>query len=581
MDKSEKDEIQNLIDFGDEPEKPSETPFAADPEPEENIEETKKIVLNADDGGKKPRSEDTEQAGALNPDTAEDARNGLSDSMEETQVIKPLKDAGEEPDAESGIDSANEPDEADGAEESGVRLTGKDIEYEYDGVYSEDDETEKRPLPKALKIIKWGVIAAAVITAIVMFIITDTGFIGAYKRNFNRNFHKLFNIPEKPAITQTNTSADETAADPDPGSESEGNQADSAADNTSSEGIIEESVYTDAQNDEQRSEFVNMEIKSSVIIPYELASESDYGVWKDGVICASTNYLCYINDKGETEWECTTSVIDPILDTAGNYILIAQEGGTKLCLYEGGKLIYDTDCEDTILAADLSESGDCVLVTNKDLYKGAIAAYNKSGNLIFAHASGSGSIIDASISPTSRNIAAALLDTEDTVRSTVEIFDITKDEPIASAEFDDIILFDTEYFGNTVNVFGDNGMIGIKPDGETAYDRRFENADLSHYAYDTDGNKLLMLNASNIPTLAVYNLKGREKSLLTVPEEADYLCVDKNSIMYNNDREIISGKADGKIFERYTASMDIRDLIMVDRNTFFIVYSNSLELIKK
>ena len=289
--------------------------------------------------------------------------------------------------------------------------------------------------------------------------------------------------------------------------------------------------------------------------------------------------MCYINGKGEIEWECATSVIDPILETAGNYILIAQEGGTKLCLYEGSKLIYDTDCEDNILAADLSEKGDCVLVTTKDLYKGAIAAYNKSGNLVFARSSGGGSVIDASISPSSRNIAVALLDTDNTVRSTVEIFDITKNDPISSVSFDNTILFDVEYFGNTVNAFGDNSIAGIKSNGEVIYDTRFDGTDLSHYADDKDGNKLILLNASKIPTLMVFNVNGRSKAALTALDMADYLCIGNGRIVYNNDREIIMGKPNGKTFSRYTASMDIRDLIMIDKNAFFIVYSNSLELV--
>ena len=562
MDKSQRDEIKNLISFGDED---KENTMQSDNVP--NIPEAEDF-----DGGTEtdiPETEDFDGGTETDIPETEDFNGGTETDIPETEDFDIGADADIPEDSASDVTDEEEAaeDDSEEGEPGGAHLTGADIEYGYgfDGAYTEE---EKKPSPKVSALVKGCVIAAAVIAAAVIFTVTDTGIIGAYKRNFRHNFHKIFNIPETPVTELVPEDINEPENNP---------ETDTAQD----AGIEADTTENEENTAESRAEFVNMDVKSSVIIPYEFASESDYGVWAGGVVCASTNYMCFINGNGEIEWECATSVIDPILDTAGRYILIAQEGGTKLCLYEGNKLLYDTDCEDNILAADLSENGDCVLVTTKDLYKGAIAAYNKSGQLIFARSSGGGSIIDAAVSPSSRNIAAALLDTDNSVKSTVEIFDITKDDPIASAELDDVILFDLEYFGNTVSAFGDNAIAGIKSDGEIIYDKRFDGEELIHYAYDSEGGKLLMLNASNIPTLAVYNGRGKEKSVFSALDTADFLCIDGNRIMYNNDREIIAGKANGGVFERYTASMDIRELIMVDKDMFFIVYSNSLELIKK
>ena len=539
MDKSERDEIKNLIDFGNDTEAPAASEALAASEASEISEEAE---TSAEESPMETENYDGET-------DIPDIDSDIDDFGDETDIDSDLQDVSDDEDIEDNPIDEQESD--------------TDFEYGFD-----EPEKTKKPMSKAARIVRNCVIAAAVIAFMVMFIIVDTGIIGAYKRNFKHNFSKIFGISERSAVTETIPEEGEyenTESMPDavPAEDTEGDG---------------EAVRLGAAA--KNAQVANMEVASTAIIPYEYASESDYGAYSGGVVCASTNYMCYINGGGELEWECATSVIDPILETAGGYILIAQKGGTKLCLYEGSKLIYDTDCEDNILAADLSEKGDCVLVTTKDLYKGAIAAYNKSGNLVFARSSGGGSVTDASISPSSRNIAISLLDTDEAVRSTVEIFDITKNNPVSSVAFDDTILFDVEYFKDTVNAFGDNSCIGIKSNGEVIYDLRFDSMDLNHYAYDRSGNKLLLLNASNIPTLMLFNVRGRAKATITALDMADYLCVGNGRIMYNNDREIIMGKPNGKTFKRYTASMDIRDLIMVDKNTFFIVYSNSLELVK-
>ena len=568
MDKSERDEIRNLIDFGGK-EKSEKEPLKQDVDGE-----TKKIELPAPNVGGSP-DVDTEPAIENETDESDfdEAPVTVNEIEAESDIdSNDIDDYGNESDIPLDTDAPkvfdNIPDGEDIAD-STADEPPHDDDFDF-GYGFEEEKKSKKPISKTARLVRNIIIAVMVVAFIIMFAVTDTGIIGAYKRNFKHNFSRIFGITEKSAVT-------ETVPEPNVGTEP---NADSESNADSEPNAGTEPARTKSKSEANTMEIVNMAVKTSAIIPYEYASESDYSAYGDGIICASTNYMRYINGSGEIEWECATSVIDPILRTAGNYILIAQEGGTKLCLYEGSKLIYDTDCDDNILSANLSQKGDCVLVTTKDLYKGAIAAYNKSGNLIFARSSGGGSVIDAAISPSSRNIAVSLLDTEDMVRSTVEIFDITKNDPVSSVVFDDTILFDVEYFKNTINAIGDNSSIGIKSNGEVIYDMRFDGSDLNHYAFDSRGNKLLLLSASNIPTFKVCNAKGRETASRAVLEMADYLCIGNGRMMYNNDREILMGKINGKTYSRYTASMDIRRLIMVNKNTFFIVYSNSVELVK-
>ena len=60
-------------------------------------------------------------------------------------------------------------------------------------------------------------------------------------------------------------------------------------------------------------------VQSSVIVPFQGASEASFVKYKDGIVCARTNYICYINDSGEKEWEYYVSITDPVVKAAVSY----------------------------------------------------------------------------------------------------------------------------------------------------------------------------------------------------------------------------------------------------------------------
>lgn len=542
MEKPDKNEIESLIDFGNTSDAKKEPETAQESVPEkEEVLESDTVKTQAD------IAEDDYDVADEQSDDAEDdydiAKAQSDDAEDDYNVAKAQSDDAETEDTDT--------EDEDREELADDYIYGEDFPY---------TEYDKKPVSRTKKIVKWSIIGVLVIAFIIVFTITDTGIIGAYKRNFAHNFNTLF------GQWFEKREKDIPGEIPDA-------KEDKAEDNY-------KTVDTGADDNEEESVEYNIEYKSAAIIPYEYANESEYAPYRDGMVCAATNYLRYINSNGDTEWELATSVIDPILRTAGDYILLAQDGGKKISMYDKDKLVYDTDCEDKILTANLSENGDCVLVTAKDLYKGAIAAYNKNGQLIYAWASGTDSVIDAAISPKSRDIAVALLNTDDTVKSTVEIFDITRENARAQADFSDTILFDIEYFGNDISVFGDNSIAKVKSNGKIVYDLRFDDANLFHYTYDGDGNKLLLLDSGNVPTLIRFSESGAQKNTITVFEMPDFLGLYENRMLYNMGRDVIIGKTNGRALSKYTASMDIRNLVMLDKKKFFIVYSNSVELVK-
>lgn len=452
---------------------------------------------------------------------------------------------------------------------------------DYDDAYYDDDEgysesNYRRPRKGvwyALKPLWITMIISAVAVLGVQFYMTDTGVIGAYKRNFEYNMNVLldmFGIDFDSDITAPVTGDD--LAD---GSQS--SAAEPLADEASS-GVQYSNEGIDNVREEAPSQYKTAKAET-VTLPFEEAGSSAFSAFDNGVVCAKSNYVCYINASGQKKWELNTSVQDPLLSTSGKYIAIASEKGNKLSLYKEDKLQYDIDIQNKIISCDVSSVGDVVLVTEKAAYKGAVTVINKRGEEIFSWSSGVNYITDASILKT-RVVAVSLVNVDTEVNSYIMMFDVKSSDPFAGVELQNTLIFNV--FNNGKNIYGsgDNSISAINQYGDMSYDKRFDDVYLTHTANDENGNRLLSFTQNNIPVLNMYDKRGELTSTLAIENVPDFIDIYGSTIIYNNRRDIICGKETDEIKTCYTAPMEINDLILLNSKTYMIIYANSLEIVK-
>ena len=317
--------------------------------------------------------------------------------------------------------------------------------------------------------------------------------------------------------------------------------------------------------------------KETKMLPFENAAASQYSVTPQGIAVAKANYLVIYDKKGQIVWETTTSVVEPILKAEGDYIMLAEVGGRKICMYSGKKMLYAIETESNIQTADVSSNGDVAAVTKKEYYKGALEVFNREGNRIFSWSSGTDYIVSADISGTSRRVAAALINTDARVYSKLMLFDINEPESYYSQDFEGTALYNLEFVNETVNVAADNRISGISGRGKVLWDTVYNDAKFMRYACDAKGNKLVQLDENNIPQLVIYSRGGDEKEKLNAEEAPDFIDIQDSTILYNNSRITVFGRP-GRL-EKYAASMDIRGLKIIDKNNYLIVYNNSIEFV--
>lgn len=438
----------------------------------------------------------------------------------------------------------------------------EDEGFNYDYGYNEPDFGDTRLVVPMIKPIVKKLIPLCIVLLIMIYFMTSENFlVRNYRENFVRNIER---IASNAGLNLSKQNTDNAAGNVD------------TADNTDN---MVEYKETDKKKTEEEVQY-RTETQSDVMISFDGASDSKFVRYGDGVLCAATNYICYINTDGEVVWEKNVAVTDPILKAEGDYFLLAQRGGTKFTMYKGETAVVDKNSDDNILTANVSSEGDIILVTNKAGFKGAVAVYNRRGDNAFEWSSGSSSIISADIAAGSRKVAVSLLNTESTVKSSVYLFDMRQTESYAKQEFNDSIIYTVDFKEKSLNILADNAFIGMNLNGKITHRIDYGDSEVTRASLTDDGSKAILFTGTNIPMLNVYNKNGKLKKTVSLDKVPDYAYINDDNIVYNLDREIIMGKINRKIPYKYTAIMDIKGIVPIDDNSFMVIYSNSVSMVK-
>ncbi len=407
----------------------------------------------------------------------------------------------------------------------------------------------KRSLWYVMKPLWATIIVCAMLAGSYLFYVTDTGIIGIYKRNFSYNFSlilRTFGIEydgsDKLPIVGNNNPFVITAY---------------AEDDGESYKTIDEKKAT---------------------IPFEGADGAKFEKYDKGVVCAKSNYICYITKSGKKKWEHDTTISDPLISAAGKYVAVAAKNSTQLSLYKNGKRVFLIDAPNNIKSCSVSEKGDIALVIEKTSYKGAISVINNKGEEVFSWISGVNYITSATMLK-NRNVSVSLTSTENSIKSYVMIFDIYSTDPLGGTEIPDALVFDSTSYKKNTYACADNSISSINADGELNYTVRFDNMDITHTSSDKKGWRLVSYTDNHLPCINVYKPNGDLYASASVENTPEHTDVYKSVILYNNGRDVICGKIN-RTKTKYSAPMAVKNLVMITKNTYMIAYENSLEIIK-
>ena len=171
---------------------------------------------------------------------------------------------------------------------------------------------------------------------------------------------------------------------------------------------------------------------------------------EDYTVLLTDSHLIYYDKNGAEMNRYSCAIPSGLVRTAGDYVLLAEQGGKRLHLSTRGEVVLEIQADYEILSVALNEDGQfAVLTDGPQGYVVQVKVYDRKGKVLYTR-SRSRTASDVALSWDGSEVALlSLVAEEGNLNTFVEVFplDSTSAEASHSHSVKDVLLYRLNYFG--------------------------------------------------------------------------------------------------------------------------------------
>jgi len=329
--------------------------------------------------------------------------------------------------------------------------------------------------------------------------------------------------------------------------------------------------------------FLNRNTRYELVLSefdYDANLNTVFGTHKGYIVKCSKDSLIYIDSNGNEQWTYPLSLKNPVLKTAGSYLLIADYGSKNILTFSGKEMRWEKELDNNIINADINAKGYVAVVHEEERSRGAVSVFNRQGMKCFTIGKAENFILSSKVSSSAKTVFINSIDTSGISTDTIlEFSDLSGNISDTKIEKEDTVfpslwfmdndsllvvgdsmfmILDkdfTEKFQHTVKgkIFssciadGKYAVIAANPEESTGI---FENGSSGIWIYNDNGEKI-----------SEYNLKGEVRNIASW----------EDIIAVNSGNKLRIIDLNGDLLAEYSSKDDIKEVFFINRREVLAV----------
>ncbi|MCL2841851.1 MAG: DUF5711 family protein [Oscillospiraceae bacterium] len=229
-------------------------------------------------------------------------------------------------------------------------------------------------------------------------------------------------------------------------------------------------------------------------IRFTSLSDNTFASLDNGIAVASGSGLGFYDRTGSVVYTSLRPLRQPMIDTAGNYVVAYDLGGTDILVGNRREVLHRIEAEGRIIDTRVNENGWVTVSVEQAGTLGAVRVYDPNGTPRFRVHISTGHLVGAALAADNRTLALLTM-TEDGGRVLWYAADTPADEPRYTYLREDELFFDLWFTSpsGAVGVISNNAVIYLNAQGEFKSEYLFPNRRLQNFDVD-EGNVALYLS---------------------------------------------------------------------------------------
>ncbi len=305
--------------------------------------------------------------------------------------------------------------------------------------------------------------------------------------------------------------------------------------------------------------------------------------------CHSTgNYYFTLTDTSITAYSNNGKFIftdlhgfsNPVMSISETRVMVYDQGGTFLNIYNLGGKIHSFETENEIISANISRSGSYAISTHSNSFTSVVEVYNKKFKKIYAWNSAKDIITNVLINPKGNRLAVTTLNASSgQYVSKAHILGFDSADPLFSVDFESSIGLSLHNTGKSVAVISNTKCkfinwskfetTEISESGEINIVRKDKNGLLIVYNRANDRSDNTVILATN---------NGKKIKKFKINATITDIQYSKGRVYYINDVNVKLLDNDGNLLRKATCNYGTERFVVIAPNAIATV--NNCELYK-
>ena len=303
------------------------------------------------------------------------------------------------------------------------------------------------------------------------------------------------------------------------------------------------------------------------------------------------NKLKLYNKNANKEEELDIEIANPIFESNGEYLCIAEKNGKKIYLISNKNIVWQTEIEGNINSVNVNKNGYVSVVISGTTYKTVIETYDKSGNKLFKKYLATTSVVDTDISNDNKYLAIAELNFSGiVVQSTIKVISIEDAKQCTEeaikythiANSNDLII-NIKYHNKNQLVCMYDEHIDVLNKDKNEQILNFENGDVIFSDINLSEKILKIIKKSTgmfsaEAEMQIINTNTNKTTTYTIENIPKKILVQDDIVAVNLGTSALFINNNGWLIKEYKSSKEIQKIVLA-KNIAGIVSKNKIEII--
>ena len=329
-------------------------------------------------------------------------------------------------------------------------------------------------------------------------------------------------------------------------------------------------------------------------IELSIAENYHFHSFNGKIVVLNKNILTFYDKHGNIDHSLNVEITNPIFESNGKYLCIAEKGGQKVFLISDKNIVWQKDLEGNISNISVNKNGYSAIAISGTTYKTVVELIDTQGNEKFKYflpslyAIDTRYAIDTSISEDNKYLSIAEANLSGAlIQSNIKVISI--DSAIQNSDNsivynyiapDDSLIIDIEYLNkNILACKFNNNMIFLNTNNNN------EISEVSNFEKEkvifADINKNIILVTSKKSAEFELQIISSNKNIskqYAIDSEPKSIQVYGNIIAVNLGSEVLFINNNGWLIKQYVSSQEIKDIVLCD-DIAGIIYNNKIEIL--